>query len=58
MPNDRQIEEVAALLFGAALAFTNKIGRQGWSWDLSDEKTKEYWRNIAWHTWNIFNRAN
>ena len=56
MPNDQQIEEVAALLFGAALAFTNTIGRKGWSWDACDEQTKQYWRNIAQYARNIFNR--
>jgi len=56
MPNDQQIEEVAALLFGASLAFTNTIGRKGWAWDACDERTKQYWRQIARYAWNVFNR--
>ena len=56
MPSDQQIEEVAALLFGAALAFTNTIGRKGWAWDVCDEQTKQYWRKIARYAWNVFNR--
>jgi hypothetical protein len=56
MPNDQQIEEVAALLFGSALAFTNTIGRKGWAWNACDEQTKQYWRKIARYAWNIFNR--
>jgi hypothetical protein len=44
---DAQIERVASLMFAAALGFTNSIGRHGWSWDLCDEKSKNYWRNIA-----------
>jgi hypothetical protein len=58
MPDEQQIEEVAAMLFGASLAFTNMIGRKGWAWDACDEKTKEYWRNIVQYAWNIFNRPN
>jgi hypothetical protein len=44
------------MMFAAALAFTNTIGRKGWAWEACDEKTKHYWRNIAKHAWNVFNR--
>ena len=56
MANDQQIDEVAAMMFAAALAFTNTIGRKGWAWEACDERTKHYWRNIAKHAWNVFNR--
>lgn len=56
MANDQQIEEVAAMMFAAALAFTNTIGRKGWAWEACDENTKHYWRKIAKHAWNVFNR--
>ena len=51
---DPQIERVASLMFAAALGFTNSIGRRGWSWDLCDEKSKEYWRNIARLSRDVF----
>lgn len=56
MADEQQIEEVAAMMFGASLAFTNMIGRKGWAWDACDEQTKQYWRKIAQYAWNIFNR--
>ncbi len=55
MTEDQKIEQVAALMFAAALAFTNTIGRKGWAWDACDEKTKHYWRNVAKHARNVFN---
>ena len=44
------------MMFAAALAFTNTIGRKGWAWEPCDENTKHYWRKIAKHAWNVFNR--
>lgn len=55
MPNDRQIELVASMMFAAALVFTNTIGKKGWAWEACDEQTKEYWRRLAKRAWNIFN---
>jgi hypothetical protein len=55
-PTAEQIEEVAALMFAAALAFTNNIGRKGWSWESSDENVKNHWRRMARLTWEVFNR--
>lgn len=56
MPDDQKIEEAAAMMFAAALAFTNTIGRKGWAWEACDEQTKEYWRRIAMHVWNVYAR--
>ena len=56
MADDEQIEQVASMMFAAALAFTNTIGRKGWAWEQCDEQTKQYWRNMAKHAWSIFNR--
>ena len=56
MPNDDQVEEVAAMMFAAALAFTNTIGRKGWAWDSCDDQSKNYWRHIARLAWDVFNR--
>lgn len=53
--DDGKIERVASIMFAAALAYTNTIGRKGWSWSQCDEQTKAYWRNIAKHAWVIFN---
>jgi hypothetical protein len=58
MSNDPQIEEVAAMMYAAALAFTNSIGRRGWAWEACDEQTKEYWRKIAKHVKNVFKSSN
>jgi hypothetical protein len=57
MADDKQIEEAAAIMFAASLAFTNTIGRKWWAWDACDERTKQYWRNIAKHVWIVFNRS-
>ena len=56
MPTEEQIEEVAAMMFAAALAFTNTIGRKGWAWEACDEQAKNYWRNVAKLSWNVFHR--
>jgi hypothetical protein len=56
--NDDQIEQVASLMWAAALAFTNTIGRKGWAWERCDDETKQYWRNMARHAWTIFNPSN
>jgi ABC-type Fe3+ transport system substrate-binding protein len=58
MSDDTKIEEVAAMMYAAALAFTNSIGRKGWAWEACDEQTKEYWRKIAKHVKNILNSSN
>jgi len=57
-PTQERIEQVAAMMFAAALAYTNNIGRKGWAWELCDENTKQYWRQIARHAWNVFNQSN
>lgn len=54
MSNDPQMDEAAAIMYAAALAFTNTIGRKGWAWEACDEQTKQYWRNIAKHVRNVF----
>lgn len=54
MVDDDRIERVASIMFAAALAFTNTIGRKGWAWEQCDEQTKQYWRNMAKHAWTIF----
>jgi hypothetical protein len=51
MPTDREVDEIASILFAAALAFTNSIGRKGWSWEACDAQTQHYWRNIARMVW-------
>jgi hypothetical protein len=56
--SDEQIEQVASLMYAAALAFTNTIGRKGWAWELCDDETKQFWRNMAHHAWNIFSGSN
>jgi hypothetical protein len=58
MAEDQQIERVASMMFAAALAFTNTIGRKGWAWDECDDRTKEYWRNMAKHARDIFDEPN
>jgi hypothetical protein len=58
MADDQQIERVASMMFAAALAFTNTIGRKGWAWDECDDRTKEYWRNMAKHARAIFDEPN
>ena len=58
MADDEQIEQVASMMFAAALAFTNTIGRRGWAWEQCDEQTKHYWRTLARHAWTIFNTPN
>jgi hypothetical protein len=58
MPDDQQLEEAAAIMFAAALAFTNTIGRKGWAWEACDEQTKQYWRNIAKHVRNVLLSSN
>jgi len=55
MPNDQQIEQVASMMFAAALAFTNTIGKKGWAWETCDERSKQYWRQLAKLAWDIFN---
>lgn len=52
--NEDRIEQVAAIMFAAALAFTNNIGRKGWAWESCDEPSKQYWRNIARHARDLF----
>jgi len=54
LTSEERIEQVAGILFAAALAFTNNIGRKGWAWELADEGTKQYWRNIARHVGEVF----
>jgi hypothetical protein len=54
MDNDQQIEEAASLMYAAALAFTNTIGKKGWAWAACDQQTKQYWRTIANHVRNVF----
>ena len=49
---------MAAMMFAAALAYTNNIGRKGWAWELSDESTKQYWRQIARRAWDVFTQSN
>jgi hypothetical protein len=56
MTRQDKIEEVAAMMYAAALAFTNTIGRKGWAWELVDEETKIYWRNLAKLARDIFDR--
>ena len=57
-PTQDRIEQVAAMMFAAALAYTNNIGRKGWAWELSDEGTKQYWRQIARRAWDVFTQSN
>ena len=57
-PTEERIEQVAAIMFAAALAYTNNIGRKGWAWESCDEASKQYWRNIARHAWNLFAESN
>ncbi len=45
--SDARLEQAASMMYAAALAFTDTIGRSGWAWELCDEETKDYWRNIA-----------
>ena len=52
--SDERIENAASIMYAAALAFTNNIGRKGWAWEQCDEKTKDYWRNIARITRGVF----
>jgi hypothetical protein len=58
MADDQQIEEVAAMMFAASLAFTNTIGRKWWAWESCDEEAKQFWRKMARRAWIIFNRSN
>jgi hypothetical protein len=54
-PTAEQIEQVASMMFAAALAYTNNIGRKGWSWEVCDEDTKQHWRHLAKLAWEVFN---
>lgn len=56
MATDQQIEVVASMMFAAALAYTNTIGKKGWAWEACDEQSKRYWRNLAMLAWNVFNQ--
>ena len=56
MATDEQIEQVASMMFAAALAYTNTFGRKGWAWEACDEHSKTYWRNLAKLAWSIFNQ--
>lgn len=56
MATDQQIEEVASMMFAAALAYTNTIGKKGWAWEACDEQSKQYWRKLAMLAWNVFNQ--
>lgn len=56
-PTDERIEQVAAIMFAAALAYTNNIGRKGWAWELCDDAGKQYWRKIARHAWELFSHS-
>ncbi len=55
MAPDQQIEEVASMMFAAALAYTNTIGKKGWAWEACDERSKQYWRKLAMLAWSVFN---
>ena len=48
-----RIEQVASIMYAAALAFTNNIGRKGWSWEAADAETKRYWRQMAQKVYDI-----
>lgn len=55
-PTDQQIEQVASMMFGASLAFTNTFGRKGFAWEACDEPSKLYWRRLARLAWDVFNQ--
>lgn len=55
-PTAQQIEQVASMMFAAALAYTNTFGRKGWSWESCDEESKNYWRRLAKLAWDVFNQ--
>ncbi len=56
MATDEQIEQVASMMFAAALQYTNTFGRRGWAWEGCDEQSKSYWRSLAKLAWSVFNQ--
>lgn len=55
VPSEDRIEQAASIMFAAALAFTNNIGKIGLTWQSCDDEKKNYWRNIARITQRVLN---
>jgi hypothetical protein len=54
-PSDDRIEQAASIMFAAALAFTDNIGKIGLTWQTCGAEKKNYWRNIARITQKVLN---